>query len=360
MQHGSRLHRPSPSSYTSDVVEPSPPATMTHSPIAAHANPRRGSCIGAIGYQRAPSASRVSTSHRRIPNAFAHGNERTIQSSLYLTDCSSLGDDTFAFCVGSHKWPDEDNWKVDSDNHSVSVPAESVVDRFVKVSAKEGDLVLWYSTTVHWGHSGVLEAPPARCKKVVTVPLWREEAAADDTDAIRQTLDTHGVCVVPGIATLHETDALKARFVEDANAIFAPPRPFSSWTDVTTVGSGKAGSALPPLTLSRWAWEAKLLPARVSLFRRLLATEDICVGLDSVHWNPAGNRLCSMASFSPRSQRTAVALKLKCVVAAWGRWRTTHWAAHGDLSRFCYGSRFTREHAFARVDPAWKAWASAG
>eukprot|EP00740_Mantoniella_antarctica_P024019 CAMPEP_0198690038 /NCGR_PEP_ID=MMETSP1468-20131203/161119_1 /TAXON_ID=1461545 /ORGANISM="Mantoniella sp, Strain CCMP1436" /LENGTH=36 /DNA_ID= /DNA_START= /DNA_END= /DNA_ORIENTATION= len=36
---------------------------MTHPPIAAQANPHRGSCIGGNGDQRAPSASRVSASH---------------------------------------------------------------------------------------------------------------------------------------------------------------------------------------------------------------------------------------------------------------------------------------------------------
>ena len=61
--HGSRLHRPSPSSYSSAVVKPSPPATMTHPPIDAHARPHRGSCIGGNGDQRAPSASMVSAAH---------------------------------------------------------------------------------------------------------------------------------------------------------------------------------------------------------------------------------------------------------------------------------------------------------
>ena len=54
-----------------------------------------------------------------------------------------------------------------------------------------------------------------------------------------------------GIAMPRETKALKAQFVEDANIIFARPRPYTSCTEITTVGSGKAGSALPPLTLSR-------------------------------------------------------------------------------------------------------------
>jgi hypothetical protein len=63
MLHGSRLHRFSPSSYTSTVFESTPPATMTHPPTAAHAKLRRGSSIWDNTFQRAPSASRVSASH---------------------------------------------------------------------------------------------------------------------------------------------------------------------------------------------------------------------------------------------------------------------------------------------------------
>ena len=60
--HGSRLHRPSASSYTSDVTEFLPPATMTHPPTApcSHAKPKRPLCIGGSGSHRSPSTSRVS------------------------------------------------------------------------------------------------------------------------------------------------------------------------------------------------------------------------------------------------------------------------------------------------------------
>jgi len=60
---GSRLHRRSPSPYTSAAIEPKPPATMTHPPTAAHANAHRPSCIGGKASQRSPSTSRVSASH---------------------------------------------------------------------------------------------------------------------------------------------------------------------------------------------------------------------------------------------------------------------------------------------------------
>lgn len=295
---------------------------------------------------------------RRVPNAFAHGHAPSVQSSLYLTDCDQLDHDTFAFCPGSHLWPDEAHWVVSADRHQVTPDASDIAFRSVKLAARSGDLVLWYSTTIHWGHPGVSATMPARAKEVVTVPMWRSEVRADDIAGIRAALDRDGACVVP-LATPEEVAALKAQFVADANALFRPEVPYARWTDVPTIGSGKGGSAAPTLTLSRWAWDAKLLPARVALFRRLLGEDDVCVGLDSVHWNPRGHRLCSMASFSPTKERSADAFKRKCVAAAWGRWRTTHWAAHGDLSKFCYGSRFDGPRAFAAADPAWVGWAAA-
>lgn len=279
---------------------------------------------------------------RRVPNAFSHGETPCIQSSLYLTDCDTLAHETFAFCPGSHLWPDEPNWTVSGERHQVTVDPKDIMGRTVKLAAKAGDLVLWYSTTIHWGHPGV----SARAK----IPLWRKVSM--------ETLRTDGVCIVP-LLTPEEVETLKAQFVEDGNALYRPAEPYTRWDQVPTIGSGKAGSAAPPLTLSKWAWDARLHPKRVRVFRDLLGEEDLCVGLDSVHFSPSGGRLCSMASFSPKRERTEAALKRKCVAAAWGRWRMTHWAAHGDLSRFCYGSRFAGPRAFAAADPSWVGWASA-
>lgn len=295
---------------------------------------------------------------KRIPNAFAHGDSLCIQSSLYLTDSDALDNDTFAFCPGSHLWPDEPNWVVSADRHQVTIDAKDITTRSVKLAARAGDLVLWYSTTIHWGHPGVSTSFPTRAREVVTLPLYRNAVRADDIDGIRATLDRDGACVVR-LATPEDIECIKTQFVEDANALFTPEVPYAHWTDVPTIGSGKGGSAAPTITLCKWAWDAKLHPKRVALFRRLLGEDDICVGLDSVHWNPKGNRLCSMASFSPRRERTDDAFKRKCVTAAWGRWRMTHWAAHGDLSRFCYGSRFTGPDSFAATDKAWMGWAAA-
>lgn len=295
---------------------------------------------------------------KRIPNAFAHGERLCIQSSLYLTDCDQLAHDTFAFCPGSHLWTDEPHWHVSADRHSVSVDPNDITTRCVKVACKAGDLILWYSKTIHWGHPGISETIPTRVREVVTMPLWRNEVPFDDIEAIRDALQRDGACVIP-LATQEEIAQLKEQFVIDANDIFKPEIPYQHWSDVSTIGGGKGGSAAPPLTLSKWAWDAKLHPKRVALFRQLLGEDDICVGLDSVHWSPSGNRLCSMASFSPKRERSQDAFKRKCVAAAWGRWRTTHWAAHGDLSKFCYGTRFNGPRGLAAIHSEWIGWATA-
>ena len=62
MAQGSRLHRPRASSYTSVVVVQLSPATMMHSPTAAHAKLFRGSSIGGIGSHRSMSPFMVSAS----------------------------------------------------------------------------------------------------------------------------------------------------------------------------------------------------------------------------------------------------------------------------------------------------------
>ena len=64
--HGSRLHRPSASSYTSAVTELWPPATTTHPPMAEDATFFRASCIGGNGSHRSMSPSRVNTSHDAV------------------------------------------------------------------------------------------------------------------------------------------------------------------------------------------------------------------------------------------------------------------------------------------------------
>lgn len=295
---------------------------------------------------------------KRIPNAFAHGDV-CLQSSLYLTDCDQLENDTFAFCPGSHKWHDEPHWVVSRDRHQVSIDANDITTRSVKLAARSGDLVVWLSTTIHWGHPGVSGEIPTRAREIVNLPLWRNEVRADDIDGIRDALHRDGACVIP-LATPEEVARLKTQFVADANDLFKPTHgPYTHWNQVPTIGSGKGGSAAPTLTLCKWAWDARLHPKRVDLFRKLLREDDICVGLDSVHFNPQGNRLCSMASFSPRRERTENAFKRKCVAAAWGRWRMTHWAAHGDLSKFCYGNRFDGPRAFTAADSAWVGWAAA-
>lgn len=296
--------------------------------------------------------------HKRdCPVAF--DEPKCIQSSLYLTACNQPENQTFAFCPGSHRWPDMPGWENAINSHRVTVDSDSIANRAVKVMALEGDLILWYSKTIHWGHPGVSTKPNTKGKSgIVSMPMWRVERNRDDTDGIRECLDMYGACVVPGLIDGAEVLRLKRQFVEDANLIFVPDEPFADWKQVSTCGTGKGGSATPALTLSKWAWETRLHPARVSLFRRLLGTDDVCVSLDSVHWSPSGDRLCSMASFSPKHLRSDEAFKMKCVTAAWGKWRMTHWAAHGTLSTFCYGFRTQRESNYKAIHPSWRGWAA--
>ena len=58
--HGSRLHRPSASSYTSDVTEFLPSATMTHPPTAPCTQSQNGHCASAavapIAHHRHPES----------------------------------------------------------------------------------------------------------------------------------------------------------------------------------------------------------------------------------------------------------------------------------------------------------------
>ena len=104
--------------------------------------------------------------------------------------------------------------------------------------------------------------------------------------------------------------------------------------------------------------QARLLPNRVALFKRLLEEDDLVVSIDSVHWSPSNHRLCFMASFAPRRLRDAAALKRKCVALASGRLRTTHHAAIGDISRHsCASGRF---HKMQDLSTSWRSPAASG
>lgn len=283
--------------------------------------------------------------------ANAHSN--SLQSALYLT-ATGAKEDSFVFYPGSHKQPLPAGSKRAHLKHRVMV--ENPQGTPCKVKTNPGDLVVWYSKVIHAG--GFANLNETRKKKTdKEVEMWRVEKNKADTPGILQALDEHGVCVVP-LATAAEVEALLGQFTADLNDIFRPELPFTSWTDAPFAGSGRGGSAIPPMTLSKGAWDAKLLPERVALFRRLLGADDICVSLDSVHWHPARGRLAVMASFAPKAQRSEIALKRKAVLAASGIWRTTHWAAFGKPSEFCYGGRFQRDKHFSCFSREWKAHAA--
>lgn len=57
---------PSPSSYTTTVFQASPPTITTHPPIAAHTPPLCATGNGSSGSHRAPSPSKVNTSHDKV------------------------------------------------------------------------------------------------------------------------------------------------------------------------------------------------------------------------------------------------------------------------------------------------------
>lgn len=290
---------------------------------------------------------------KKIPNAFLYPN--CIQSSLYLTECG-MKEDSFVFCPGSHKFPESSEWRISGDAHRVIVPISEMKDKCVKVHTKPGDLILWYSKTIHCG--GCPNMFPVRKRATdIKMPLWRCEKQKNDIQGIKECLEEYGACIVPLISG-EEVSVILKQFVADLNEIFQPETPFTSWKDAPADASGKGGSAIPPITLAKWAWDCKLHPERVSLFQKLLGAEDICVGLDSVHWSPMNGRVSVMASFCPKSQRSEEAYKRKCIMAAWGKWRTSHWAQFSIPSIFCYGDRFRRGKHFETVSSNWIPWAA--
>ena len=226
---------------------------------------------------------------RRVPCAFDHGAELSIQSSLYLTNNDRLDCDSLAVCLGSHLVADDPGWRVDPASHMVTVPARWCAGKAVKVATGGSSRLVLYNSTME---SQTGRRKSFLCRFGEKRPLLMTPLQLDELWILMAFV------FLCSVATIAETAQMREHLTEDANAIFRPSQPFTSWSKVDTVGSGKGGSAITPLTLSRWAWEARLLPKRVDLFRRLLGEDDICVGLDSVHWDPKGGRLCSMASFT--------------------------------------------------------------
>lgn len=310
-------------------------------------------------------ARRDARHKRLVPHAFDHRHD-SIQSSLYLTDATNASKASLAICPGSHLWNDEPTWTSHPLKHQVVItPKSDVLRDCMKIAPSKGDMIIWNSKLIHWGHPGMRSTPSKSKSKMVQIPLWEDKRDPEDIDGIKNDLRIHGFSLVH-LLDEEEVSHLMKAYIEDMNTYMEPDEPFAFPPDPSGKGfpfivGGAGGSASPPITNMRWTWLSKLHPKRIAIFEKLLGTQDICCSLDSVHGsNKNDMRLCSMASFAPKSERPENILKLKCIAAAWGRFRTTHWAAHGCISDHGYGvSRFdNKEQNFQRVPSKWKGWAA--
>lgn len=297
---------------------------------------------------------------RAHPNAF--GMSRCYQSSLYLTDCVDEGDDGFVCCPGSHEWPDADGWENTRDRHHVSVPHDDprVVRAISKLIVRRGEMIVWDSRLAHMG--AYLRPPrslaPSRPKRGLDVRSLRLDVFdPSDVEGARAALDRDGVCLVK-IAKEEEMHRIEGFLCADLSRAYDLPL-LDEWNAYPPRVYGrpnKGGGSWGPVACGRAAWEARLLPTRVDLFRALLGTDDVVVSIDSVHWSAERNRLCFMASFCDRKDRSDEAYKRKCVSQAYGLTRTTHWANTGDVSLFNYGGERngTPQERFDSVSRKWK------
>ena len=293
---------------------------------------------------------------RHHPNAFAV--RRCYQSSLYLTDCSREEDDAFVCCLGSHEWPDADGWENTRDRHHVSVPHDDprVVEAISKLDVRRGEMIVWDSRLAHMG--GYLRPASSKVTKGLVVRTLRLDVREpNDVEGVRRALDLDGVSLVK-IATEDEMKRIEEALCTDLSSAYnlARRERWNSYPPRVYGRPNKGGGSWGPIACGKAAWEARLLPARVDLFRELVGADDIVVSIDSVHWSAERTRLCFMASFCPREDRSDEAYKRKCVCQAWGLTRTTHWANTGDVSLFNYGGERNRipQERFDAVSRGWK------
>jgi len=295
--------------------------------------------------------------------AAAFALEPCFQSALYVTDCDTPSADSLLVAVGSHTWPDNGpGWRLDGARHSVAVPHsdERVIQALRKVCVRAGELLLWDSRTVHFGSSMRAKRPRSEPgKEPWGVPLWRPPVRQpDDAATVKADLDTSGVALVAGVAGPEECRRLAALFAVEMSQAFDVPLPAGaavpSWKELPKGVWGqlsRGGGGWGVACCTRAAWEARLLPARVSIFKALLGKDDLVVSIDAVHWSPPTGRLCFMASFAPRCVRPDSAFKRKCVALATGRLRTTHHAHLGDFSRYSFGTKWAKAPA---VSAQWR------
>ena len=294
---------------------------------------------------------------RAHPNAFTM--TRCYQSSLYLTDSVDAEDDGFVCCPGSHEWPDAEGWESTRDRHHVSVPHDDprVVRAVSKLVVRKGEMIVWDSRLAHMG--AYLRPFRPQKKGLVVRSLRLDMINSLNVDDVRAALNENGVCLVK-IATEDEMRRIESALCADLSSAYDLPL-LEKWNAYPTRVYGrpnKGGGSWAPVACGRAAWEARLLPKRVDLFRALLGVEDIVVSIDSVHWSAERNRLCFMASFCDRKKRSEDAYKRKCVSQAYGLTRMTHWANTGDVSIFNYGGERNAipQERFNSVSKKWKGY----
>ena len=301
-------------------------------------------------------ADRDAAHVRDHPGAFEM--KRCYQSSLYLTDCEGEEDDAFICCPGSHAWEDGDGWISSGDGHHVSVPhADPRVRAAIsKLVVKRGEMILWDSRLAHMG--GYVAKSSSRSSGGMPVKMLRlRPFEPAETEGARAALEKDGVCLVR-VASEEEMTRLETLLCEDVSRIYDLPAA-AAWNEYPERVYGrreKGGGSWGAIACGRAAWEARLLPERVRVFRDLLGTDDIVVSVDSVHWNDRRARLSFMASFCPRTSRSEEAFKRKCVAQAYGLARTTHWAALGDVSKFNYGGEHNKvpQTRYESVSRRWR------
>jgi hypothetical protein len=296
----------------------------------------------------------------KYPNAFSM--EKCFQSSLYITDSINHEDDGFICCPGSHVWNDEVDWDSSPDRHHVHVPYtdQRVIDNVSKLIIYAGEMIIWDSKLAHMG--GYINKVRKNSKGLHVKMIRLEPIDSNDFHRIKELLDLNGVCVVKNIASDDDMVNIKEQLRKDISEIYDIPLA-SEWSKYPKECYGrvnKGGSSWGPIACGKAAWDARILPKRVQIFKSLLDTDDIVVSLDSVHWNIEHQRLSFMASFSPRSIRSDDAYKRKCISQAYGLTRTTHWAHIGDISKFNYGSeRNSIPHTrYLSISNNWKGYGS--
>jgi hypothetical protein len=290
------------------------------------------------------------------PSAFSM--EHCYQSSLYLHDSTDHESDSFICCPGSHIWEDTEEYTSSPDRHHVSVPYmdQRVIDTVSKLIIYSGEMIIWDSRLAHMG--GYISKPRKNTNGLEVKMLRLEPIDHDNFQKIKDELEQNGFCIVKGVISPDEIRRLKDQLKNDISKIYNLPEAndWSEYPDDCYGRTNKGGGSWGPIACSKAAWESRILPRRVEIFKNLLNSNDLVVSLDSVHWNVKHKRLSFMASFSPRHLRSNDAYKRKCISQAYGMTRTTHWAHLGDISKFNFGSeRNSMPHKrFQAVSREWK------